>query len=217
VETRRKMETRGAVRRSALQRLAAEQLTQNWLQRQGPYNAPAALSQIQRNNQDAHYNNNNNNNNGDDDDDDDEDEDDRGQEEIEPGPVARATDATFAGLSPFDRASAGKHNIVTLNKPKRTPISLLFRYDKRLLSYPTQSYSPDIIPIEPSTKQRRITRSCTRRLQNDIRANLLEKVLQLVLDGGHLHWYEFMRLSVVNRSWLFGLKKEKLPDRGRLF
>jgi hypothetical protein len=201
VETRRKMETRGAVRRSALQRLAAEQLTQNWLQRQGPYNAPAALSQIQRNNQDAHYNNNNNNN-GDDDDDDDEDEDDRGQEEIEPGPVARATDATFAGLSPFDRASAGKHNIVTLNKPKRTPISLLFRYDKRLLSYPTQSYSPDIIPIEPSTKQRRITRSCTRRLQNDIRANLLEKVLQLVFDGGHLHWYEFMRLSVVNRSCL---------------
>ncbi|OEU22837.1 hypothetical protein FRACYDRAFT_233001 [Fragilariopsis cylindrus CCMP1102] len=49
---------------------------------------------------------------------------------------------------------------------------------------------------------RRITRSCTRRLQNDIRANLLEKVLELVLDGGYLHWYEFMQLSVVNRSCL---------------
>ena len=80
------METRGAVRRSALQRLAAEQLTQNWLQRQGPY-AASALAQIQRNTHDAHYNNN--------DDDDNDDGDDRGQEEIEPGPVARATNATF--------------------------------------------------------------------------------------------------------------------------
>ena len=109
--------------------MAAEQLTQNWLQRQGPY-AASALAQIQ-NNVDAHYNNNN--------DDDNDDGDDRGQEVIEPGPVARATNATFAGLSPFDGATsksttAGKHDKVTLNKPKRTPVSLLFHYDKRLLS-----------------------------------------------------------------------------------
>ena len=57
------METRGAVRRSALQRLAVEQLTQNWLQRQGPY-AASALAQIQ-NNVDAHYNNNNDDDNDD--------------------------------------------------------------------------------------------------------------------------------------------------------
>ena len=88
------METRGGVRRSALQRLAAEQLTHNWLQRQGPY-AASALAQIQ-NNHDAHYSNSNN--------DDNDDGDDRGQEEIEPGPVARVTNATFAGLSPSLKA-----------------------------------------------------------------------------------------------------------------
>lgn len=183
------METRGAIRRAAEQRQAAEQLTQNWLQRQGPY-AAAALAQIQRNNRDT-YN-----------------YDRVGDEEIEPGPVARATDSTFAGLSPFDGAAtstAGNCFQNTDLKPKRS-LSLLFcNNDQHFIPRPLCSLSsiiPSLSSTEPLMKQRRITRSCARRLKYDTRANLFEQVLELVFEGRYLHWYEFMRLRGVNRGCL---------------
>lgn len=185
------METRGALRRAAEQRQAAEELTQDWLQRQGPY-AAAALAQIQRNNQDT-YNYDRNS-----------------HDEMEPGPVARATDSTFAGLSPFDKGaaatcSAGNYIPRTNLKPKRS-LSLLFCSNGQnccprplsSLSNSTSSFSP----IEPLMKQRRITRSSALRMKYDARANLFEKALEFVFEGGHLHWYEFMRLRAVNRGCL---------------
>jgi len=183
------METRGAIRRAAEQRQAAEELTQNWLQRQGPY-AAAALAQIQRNNQDT-YNYNR-----------------VGHEEIEPGPVARATDSTFAGLSPFEGATTstvGNCIPSTDLKPKRS-LPLLFCNNNQYCSPPPMSSlsgnTPSLSSIEPLMKQRRITRSCARRLKHDARANLFEKVLEFVFEGKYLHWYEFMRLRGVNRGCL---------------
>ena len=178
------METRGAIRRAAEQQQAAEDFTQNWLQRQGIY------AQIQQNNQDtSHYNRADN-------------------EEIEAGPVASATDSTFAGLSPFDGATTSTTgNCIPIAdlKPKRS-LSLLFCnndqiYSPRPLS-PPSSNIPLLSSIEPLTKQRRITRSCTRRKKYYARANLFEKVLEFVFEGGYLHWYEFMRLRGVNRGCL---------------
>ena len=200
------METRGAARRATEQRQAAEEIEQNLLQHQGPY-AAAALAQIQRNNQDAYgY--------------------DRfGYEEIEPGPVARATDSTFANPAvtlkprrPFlpecmacarsRRKSDGSTTCTSSNsnrntflKPKRS-LSLLFCkgppadfLNNNILSSPPSS-------IEPLMKHRRITRSYARRMQYDTRLNLFEKVLELVFEGGLLHWYEFMRLRGVNKGCL---------------
>jgi hypothetical protein len=183
------METRGSIRRAAEQRHAAEELTQNWLQHQGPY-AAAALAQIQRNNQDT-YN-----------------YDRVDHEEIEPGPVARATDSTFADLSPFDGATtstAGNCIPITDLKPKRS-LSLLFCNNDQIYSprplFSLTSNIPPLSSIEPLMKQRRITRSCARRKKYDARGNLFEKVLEFVFEGGYLHWYEFMRLRGVNRGCL---------------
>ena len=184
------METRGALRRAAEQQEAAEELTQNWLQRQGPY-AAVALAQIQRNNQDIRN------------------REIEGHEGLESRPVARATVSTFAGLSPFDgaaTASAGKRNQSVILQPKRS-LSLLFchndhhRTRKQTLPQPYSHVTP-LSSDEPVTKQRRITRSCTRQLQCNAQANLFEKVLELVFEGQHLHWYEFIRLRAVNRSCL---------------
>jgi len=182
------METRGASRRAAEQRQAAEELTQYWLQRQGPY-AAAALAQIQRNNQDAYS------------------YDQFGHEEIELGPVARATDSTFAGLSPRQKNSSTSNDCFTASdlKPKRS-LSLLFcNNDQNFIPRPPCSLICNILPpspIEPLMKQRRITRSCARRLKYDAKAYLFETVLELIYEGKYLHWYEFMRLRRVNKGCL---------------
>lgn len=197
------METRGAAQRAAEQRQAAEELTQNWLQRQGPY-AAAALAQIQRNNQDTYgY--------------------DRfGYEEIEPGPVARATDSTFSNPAvtlkprcPFlpeclacapsrckstTTCTRVNSNRGTFLKSKRS-LSLLF-YKGLPTDFLDNNISSPSSSIEPLMKHRRITRSYARRMQNDTRTNLFEKVLDSVFEGGFLHWYEFMRLRGVNKGCL---------------
>ncbi len=219
------METRGAARRAAEQRQAAEELTHNLLQRQGPY-AAAALAQIQRNNQDTYgY--------------------DRfDYEEIEPGPVARATDSTFANpavtlkqkprckfllecmaCAPSRCKSDGattcgattctssNSNRDTFLKPKRS-LSLLFCNGPSAYFLNNNISSPSPSPsIEPSMKHRRITRSYARRMQYNTRANLFEKVLELVFEGELLHWYEFIRLRGVNKGCL-ALWHEKKESAG---
>lgn len=189
------METRGAIRRAAEQRQAAEELTQHWLQRQGPY-AAAALAQMSRNNQDSYgY-------------------DRLGYEEIEPGPVARATDSTFAGLSPYE--AAGNCKPKTGLKPKRS-LSLLFCNNDQYCQFrPLPFLRSNILPlsqIEPSMKHRRLTRSSTRRMKGNAHATLFENALEFVFEGGHLHWYEFMRLRRVSRGCL-ALWFEKRENAG---
>lgn len=191
------METRGSVRRAAEQRLAAEELAQNWLQRQGPY-AAAALAQIRRNNQETFgY--------------------DRfGYDELELGPVARATDSTFAGLSPYDSAPAFKSK--TAQKAKRSLSLFFYNNDKdkrgafRALPF-LGSTVPLYSPIEPSMKHRRITRLYSQRIKAETQTNLFECALEFVFEGGYLHWYEYMRLRGVSRGCL-ALWHEKRENTG---
>ena len=194
------METRASARRAAEQRLAAEELAQNWLQRQGPY-AAAALAQIQRNNQETYgY--------------------DRfGYDELELGPVARATHSTFAGLSPHNSTSA---HVASTCKPKtaqkaKRSLSFFFYNNDECGTFRALPFLSGTVPlyssIEPSMKQRRITRSYSQRRKVEAKTNLFESALEFVFEGGYLQWYECMRLRGVNRGCL-ALWHEKRETAG---
>ena len=183
------METRRALRRATEQRHAAEEITQNWLHQQRTY-AAAASAQMQRNNQGT-YN-----------------YDQEGLGELEPGPVARATESTFAGLSPSCGATpstAGNSIPSTDLKPKRSLSFFLCKKDQPYCPrslYSISSNTPLLSSIEPLMKQRRITRSYARRLEYDARSNLFESILEFVFESKYLHWYELMRLRGVNKGCL---------------
>ncbi len=195
------METREAARRAAAEQ-AAEELMQSRLQLQGPY-ATAALAQIQRNNQDSYGH-------------------DRfGYEEIELGPVAKATDSTFAGppVAPqntctflpecmactppmYKKKNSGScTTYYDYNKRKKNSLSLLSCKSGQSMTVRTSNLTPSS-PIEPSIKHRQITRSHARRMYYDTRAILFEKALEFVFEEGYLHWYELMPLRGISKGCL---------------
>jgi hypothetical protein len=63
--------------------------------------------------------------------------------------------------------------------------------------------------LEPVVKQRRITRSVTRRVQSDQRAETFERVVGPVLASGYLRWHEAENLGKVNRGCRVAWKDQK--------
>lgn len=178
------METRGALRRAAQQQQAAEELTQDWLQRQGPY-AVAAMAQIQQNRIDIRNS-------------------ETGHNESEPRLVARATDSTFAGLSPFHGASDTNIREGNQHANRQRSKSLLFSFDDNHLKRSVHPNSQASLSssIEPVVRQRRMTRARARELQDHAVANLFQTVIELVFESRYLNWFEFIQLRAVNRSCL---------------
>lgn len=54
--------------------------------------------------------------------------------------------------------------------------------------------------LEPVTKQRRITRSVTRRVKAELRSEFFERVVGPIISSGFLQWHEAMNLGKVNRG-----------------
>ncbi|KAL3912669.1 MAG: hypothetical protein SGARI_001035 [Bacillariaceae sp.] len=181
------METRAAVRRAEDQRRAAEDFTQEWLRRQGP-GAAIALERIQNATQNGEH----------------------GDMIIDPGPVARATAATFAVSTGKRPSSPG-----VPYSPCRLTIAT---------SVSSDSESSEI--VEPNAKSRRVnTRARARRAKYIVGGAVFETAIQPVVGSGFLHWYDFLSLGGVNRNtralWLrqresYGPWKDVLTELNKI-
>jgi hypothetical protein len=187
------METRAAVRRANDQRRAAEEFTQEWLRRQGP-GAVVALERIQNATRYGEH----------------------GDTIIDPGPVARATAATFAGAARNHNSSANG------NKRPASPVDIPVPYQSARCPSSSEAPTPGEQKKPRPKQHRRITtRSCSRRLKTDVTAEIFEKTIGPVVGSGFLEWYELLRIGGVNRScramWLeqreaYGPWKEILSE-----
>jgi hypothetical protein len=141
--------------------------------------------------------------------------------ELEAGPMARATPATFAGSSRTNSnlkkrpasssmsmapSSARKKSYKKLNPAEESMAvdqrySAMKMHQDSLTAVVTASHSPTswMLTTDKSRHQR-ITRSVTRKIGNAIRSEKLERVLAPVLASGFLVWYEALRLGGVNRG-----------------
>ncbi|KAG7342090.1 hypothetical protein IV203_007182 [Nitzschia inconspicua] len=170
------METRGSVRRAANQQRAAEHFTQEWLRRQGP-GAAVALERIQNLTRNGEH----------------------GDVIIDPGPVARATPATFAETSPTSKRTAS-HGIPIPYQPpswKNASTCAVNLPRKRV-----KTIVPDLRGLDESLPKHRLvsTRAQTRKLTTDEKAEIFERILVPVVASGYLMWYEFLRVGGVSRA-----------------
>jgi hypothetical protein len=169
------METRATVRRAADQRRAAEEFTQEWLRRQGP-GAAVALERTKNATQNGEH----------------------GDTIIDPGPVARATPATFAGSASMNKRPASA--VVPIPyQPHRLRNSCCEMAPARKRA---KAITPDKIVLEElHPKHHRVTtRAGSRKLKTNVKAETFEKVLMPVVASGYLMWYEFLRIGCVSRA-----------------
>jgi hypothetical protein len=146
--------------------------------------------------------------------------------ELEAGPMARATMATFPGPSSSNSSSSNnkkrrvssstaivpsslrKKSIKKSNTAdqlmavdQRCSLTKIQRDTRQLTSIATQSPISLLFPADERTSgHHRMTRSITRKIDIAIRSEKLEQVLAPVLASGFLVWYEALRLGCVNRG-----------------
>mmetsp|Transcript_21599 Transcript_21599/g.40333 ORF Transcript_21599/g.40333 Transcript_21599/m.40333 type:complete len:490 (+) Transcript_21599:209-1678(+) len=171
------METRAAVRRAAEQRRAAEEFTQEWLRRQGP-GAAVALERIQNAARNGEH----------------------GDTIIDPGPVARATAATFACSATASNGTKSTDSTTT-NKLPSLPMPIPF-HPSRMSGTVVAAVTPTSEEKERKAKHRRIitTRSRAKRFKSGTKVETFDKAIGPVLASGFLEWHEFLRTGGVNRA-----------------